>query len=370
MAGDAVSSATDDVLAACAAYGLPTARRFPHGPLSAEAFSKLLVQAEHHRLVGFLGAAARDGALIVDVDQHDALEQVLEGWLAHSLRVEALVLATTEALDTAGVPYRVFKGVALANTVYADPALRVFADVDVLAPSAQFGRAAQVLESSLGAGRALPEPRSGFDARFGREAMLRSDKGLELDIHRTFVDGGFGLTVDLDELFSSPRTFTLGQRDVSTLPTAHQFVSSCYAAALGDWPPRLASQRDVIQLLEVERPSAVDVLDIARRWRAEAVVAQALCAAWDAIEPRFTPPLVEWARRYRPKPIDRLLLASYRGPARGLSSKAAAVLVLPGIADKVLYLRAMALPQRGYLEKRGLTTGSHWRRALTLLRRR
>jgi Uncharacterised nucleotidyltransferase len=365
-----VTSASGEALSACAAYGLPTARELPRGPLSAEAFSTLVVQAERHRLVGFLGAAVRDGALLADVDQHLALEEILEGWLAHSLRVEALLLAMAEELDRAAVPYRVFKGVSLAHSVYADPALRVFADVDVLVPSPDFGRAAELLESSLGADRALPEIRPGFDARFGREAMLRSNHGLELDIHRTFVDGGFGLTVDLDDLFVSPGTFTLGRRDVATLPPVHQLLSSCYAAALGDWPARLASQRDVVQLLHVDATDTADVLELARRWRAEAVVAQAVRAAWEALAPRFTPPLVDWARGFRPRPLDRLLLASSRGPARGLTSKAAAVLVLPGITDKLAYLRAMALPQRTYLEEQGLSPQAHWRRALSRLRQR
>ena len=152
-----MTSGSAELLAACAAYGLSTSHQLPRGPLLAEEFSTLLAQAEHHRLVGFLGAAVRDGALAVDADQHVALEEVLEGWLAHSLRVEALVLATAEELDKAAVPYRLFKGVALANTIYADPGLRVFADVDVLVPSPDFGRAADVLESALGAERALPE---------------------------------------------------------------------------------------------------------------------------------------------------------------------------------------------------------------------
>jgi putative nucleotidyltransferase-like protein len=365
-----VNSASTDLLAACAAYGLASSHRFPSGPLSAAEFSILLASAEHHRLVGFLGAAVRDGALAVDADQRAALEEVLEGWLAHSLRVEALLLAAAEQLETAGVSYRVFKGVAVANTVYAEPSLRVFADVDVLVPSVDFGRAAQVLESALGADRALPELRPGFDARFGREAMLRSDNGLELDIHRTFVDGAFGLTVELDDLFASPRTFALGRRDVPTLPPARQLLSSCYAAALGDWPSRLASQRDVVQLLNVQTLSTEDVLELAHSWRAEAVVARALCAAWEELVPRFTPPLVDWARSFRPTPLDRLLLASYRGPARGFTSKAAAVLVIPGITDKLAYLRAMALPQRVYLEQRGLSPGGHLGRALARVRQR
>jgi hypothetical protein len=356
------------LLAACAAYGLPTSHELPRGPLPAEAFSTLLTHAEQHRLVGFLGAAVRDGALEVDADQHAALEQALEGWLAHALRVEAQVLALVRELEDAGVEHRVFKGVALANTVYSDPAMRVFADVDVLVPSADFGRAPRVLETALSAERALPEVRPGFDERFGREAMLRSDSGLELDIHRTFVDGGFGLTIDLDDLFVSPRSFALGSREILTLPPAHQLLSSCYAAALGDWPPRLASQRDVVQLLEVDRPSTNDVRDLARRWRAEAVVARALRDAWAALKPRFTPPLIEWAQGFQPSALDRLLLASYRGRARGFTSTAAGLLVVPGITGKLAYLRALALPQRTYLDQRGLSPLDRWRRALARLR--
>jgi Uncharacterised nucleotidyltransferase len=357
------------LLSACAAYGLPTGHELPRGPLSTDAFSTLLMQAEHHRLVGLLGAAVREGSLEVNDDQHFALELVLEGWLAHSLRVEALVLALADELDDAGVPHRVFKGVALAHMVYKAPALRVFADVDLLVPTPDFGRAASVLETALGADRALPELRPGFDERFGREVLLRSN-GLELDIHRTFVDGAYGLTVDLDDLFTSPRRFALGSREIPTLPPAQQFLSSCYAAALGDWPPRLASQRDVVQLLHADAPTADDVLALARRWRAEAVVARALCDAWAVLRPRFTPPLVDWARGFQPTAFERLLLASYRGPARGFTAKAAAVLVVPGITDKLAYFRAVVLPQRIYLERRGLSPSDHWRRALARLRER
>jgi hypothetical protein len=364
---NALDRADTSLLAACAAYGLPSSRQLPSGPLSAEAFSTLLLHAEHHRLVGFVGAAVRDGALVLDAGQRAALEEKLEAWLAHALRVEALLLSTAEELERAELDYRVLKGVALANTVYEDPALRVFADVDVLVPSADFGNAAVVLDAALGTERALPELRQGFDARFGREALLRSETDLELDLHRTFVDGAYGLTVDLDDLFVVPRRFGLGGRDVTTLPPAQQLLSSCYSAALGDWPARLASQCDVVQLLEVDAPGTGDVLELAHRWRAEAVLARALCQAWAALEPLSTPPLVAWARDLRPGPVDRVLLASYRGPARGFTSQAAALLVVPGFTDRLAYLRAIATPQRTYLERRGLSPGGHWRRAFARL---
>ena len=358
----------DDALAACAAYGVPTSNRLPNAPLSGETFTSLVAQAEHHRVLGFLGAAVRDGALVADSDQRAELEEKLERWLAHTLRVEALLLATIEELQRAGIDHRVFKGVALANTVYEEPSLRVFADVDVLVPSSKFSVAASLLAAALGTHRSVPELRPGFDSRFGREAMLRSDTGLELDVHRTFVDGAYGLTVELDDLFVEPRVFALGGRDVATLPPPHQLLSSCYSAALSDWPARLAAQRDVVQLIQMGGPSADDVLDLARRWRAEPVVATAVSQAWAALEPQFTPPLVEWARNYAPGVFDRVLLASYRGAARGLTTQAAGVLVLPGIGDKLAYLRAIAMPQRAYLERRGLSSGDHWRRGLARLR--
>ena len=364
---NALDRANTGLLAACAAYGVPSSHQLPRDPLTAEAFSTLLAHAEHHRLLGFLGAAVRDGALVLDADQHAAIEEKLEGWLAHALRVEALLLSTTEALERAGVDYRVLKGVALANTVYEDPALRVFADVDVLVPSADFGNAALVLDAALGTERALPELRPGFDTRFGREALLRSETNLELDLHRTFVDGAYGLTVDLDDLFVAPHRFALGGREVTTFPPPHQLLSSCYSAALGDWPARLASQRDVVQLLEVDAPSTSDVLELGHRWHAEAVLARALCQAWTMLKPQLTPPLVAWARDFTPGPTDRFLLASYRGPARGFTSQAAAFLVVPGFTDKLAYLRAIATPQRTYLERRGLSPGGHWRRAVARL---
>ncbi|MFI5054484.1 MAG: hypothetical protein ACHQDE_09000, partial [Acidimicrobiia bacterium] len=72
----------------------------------------------------------------------------------------------------------------------------------------------------------------------------------------------------------------------------------------------------------------------------------------------------EWAERYRPGRRERMLLASHEGPSRMFTRHLAAVLVLPGLADRAAYLRAIAFPQRSYLRARGLTGGSHAQRAL------
>src|SRR4029453_12316405 len=131
----------------------------------------------------------------------------------------------------------------------------------------------------------------GFDDRFGKEVMLRV-RGIEVDLHRTFVEGAYGLTVQLGDLFAPPYRFPLGGHEFDALPQPQRLLHACYAAALGDWPPRLMSLRDVAQLLLKEQPHIVDVLTMARTWRAEAVVARAIVSAWDVLELTHPPPLL------------------------------------------------------------------------------
>jgi len=96
------------------------------------------------------------------------------------------------------------------------------------------------------------------------------------------------------------------------------------------------------------------VLALARRWRAEAILARAVRDAWRTLRVTVCPPLLEWADRYRTRPLDRILLASYRGSARGYTSQAASLLVLRGIRDRASYLRAIAWPTPEYRKARGL----------------
>ena len=106
-------------------------------------------------------------------------------------------------LAGAGIGYRVLKGPAVAHLDYADPAQRAFGDVDVLVESTAYDDALGVLAAS-GARRRYTEVRPGFDRRWGKGACLVAADGTQIDVHRTFVAGPFGLTIDLDELFAAP----------------------------------------------------------------------------------------------------------------------------------------------------------------------
>lgn len=354
---------------AIAAHGIPTRHALPGAPVADDDFHQLLVVCEQHRLLGFLGFAVGAGAFPVTDEQRDAVEEQLGAWSAHALRVERLLLRTLDLLAARGIESRVLKGVALAHTAYPQPELRVFGDVDLLLPSARLLDAVDALTAGLGAERAQPELRPGFDERFGKEVMLRVGDHLELDLHRVFVEGPFGLTIRLDDLFSPPYRFPLAGYELEALPMPQRLLHACYAAVLGDWPPRLVALRDVAQLVVHEQPNLLDVLLMARAWRCEIVVARAISLAWCELEVDVRPPIVKWAEGFESSRVDRALLASYEGPARAFTRHLAALVVLHGLRDRVEYATAIAFPQRDYLRRRGFSGWEHVNRAWQGLRR-
>ena len=357
------------MLEAVAAHGLLDDSPSDITPLSDREFSDFVSGCERHRLVGLAGAAARSGALPFERSQHQRLEDRLREWLAHGLRAERLTLAAADVLAAAGIEHRILKGIALAHTVYPDPAWRVFGDADLLVPADALTTAAHVLGSALGLERPVGELRQGFDDRFGKEAMLRSREGLELDVHRTFVAGALGLTVHLPDLFDPGHTFTLGEHRLEMLPPPHLLLHAAYNAVLGDWPPRLIALRDVAQVLLTCPPADAEVLALAHRWQAEAVLARGLVEAWEVLSPPVSPSLVEWARTYRPRRVERLVLASHLGRARAYTRHLAALVVLHGGSTRFAYLRAIAWPQPAYLASRGTTRGRFASRVLARFRR-
>ena len=200
-----------------------------------------------------------------------------------------------DVLDGAGIPMRILKGPSLSRTVYPEPEQRLFGDVDILVPSGRVHDAVRALADALGAERVQPELRPGFDERFGKEVLAPLRATYELDLHRIFVDGAFGLTIVTDDLFAPPYRFPLAGFELEALPMPQRLLSACYAASLGDWPPRLISLRDVAQLVLREQPNLVDVLMMARAWRCEVVVADAVVTAWDTLQITEPAPIETWA---------------------------------------------------------------------------
>jgi hypothetical protein len=90
--------------------------------------------------------------------------------------------AVMQRFGAAGVPVMPLKGVALAASLYGDPTLRVCADLDILVPRAEVGRAYQLLEAMGYGGESGEFMRESFQRRLLKTsieyALTRRDRGV------------------------------------------------------------------------------------------------------------------------------------------------------------------------------------------------
>ena len=363
-----IASPVDELAAAVAAYPL-TEGPVTSDALDDETWQSLIAVVGRERLEGQFGYCIERGALAVDTSQRVEAALLTEQAAATALLLERSALVAAEVLESRGIEFRVLKGAALCHTIYPDPALRGFGDIDLLVGGERWDDAIAALETA-GARRGVPELRKGFDHRYGKEATLVGQEGLELDLHRTFVIGPFGLTIDLPSLFSRNDGFEVGGRTLPWLGLEHAFLNACYSVAVADDPPRLQGLRDVAQFLLTQPLDLTSVVATASRWKALGVVARAVCLTWDSLRLPDDAPLREWAASYRGGWVERKMISSYQGPSRSYTSQLAALLVVPGVRRRAEYLRAMVLPQRSYLEQRGWSRTQHLRHGARQLRRR
>ena len=361
----ASESAGELLLRALAGYGI-AGNPLPDAAPENHVFRQMLRTAEDERLLGALAESVAAGAFPLEQDQIDVLSEHHADWLTHALRIERLLVHVSDAFETAGIDFRVLKGVALAHLVYPDPSWRVYADLDLLVRSDQFDAAVRVASTELGGVQEIPELRPGFDSEFGKEALVRVGR-IELDLHRTFVTGPFGLTIDLDELWRDATSFVVGESKVLALGPTGLFMHACYNTALGDLPMRRGSVRDLLVCCAHLDTNMDAVAATAGAWRATAVVQRAAELVIDSVDLAADHPLRELARLSVPR-REAWLLRSYLTPSRSYSRQLASLAVISGVRPRLRYVRALVAPSGEYLRSRGWTERSHLRRAARRLR--
>lgn len=350
-----------------AAWGVPGGGSAPR--LEGAGCAGLVTRIGDDRLTGLAVAAAERGDLTLTAEQADGLLRVHHEAMTRALDHERTLLVVTEALESAGVDPVVLKGPAFAHTFYPDPSQRPFGDLDLLVRTRDWRRACAVL-AELGYERAQPEPREGFDERFGKAATHRNRRGVAVDLHRTLVVGPFGQWIRPDELFDHLVPLELAGRGFRRLDAPTSFVHACLHASLGQWPMELLAVRDVAQIAG-RGPQWGQVERLTDRWHLTAVVAHALDTAATTLawEP---PPAARGLRAARASRRERWALASYHGSARRGGGPGLAVLAaLPGLRAKAAYLRTLLFPDRRFLDARtdGEEPASYGRRWWGALRR-
>lgn len=315
--------------------------------LPADVAGRVLARARFDRLSGFLAAAVSDGAVTTGSESLRAtLWQQWHDELLTCVRLEALAVRTADLLDAAGITWRLTKGAALAHLDYPDPAVRTFGDVDVVVHPAHWSAACQSL-SAAGYRREAPALPGNYDARYGKGATLSAPDGLQIDLHRRFAVGRFGVRATMEMVFDSGGAVELGGRPMPVLDPAGRLLHACFHAALGGFR-RLRAFRDIAQLLLVTQADWQATVRIARSWRAEAVVASAVRETWDRLELSVDHPAYAQAASASYSRGDRRVLELF---AREAPFRAKALTALPRLPAHEVprYLWSLGRPRgRGW----------------------
>jgi hypothetical protein len=353
-----------DLLRAVASFGAPAVvpDRFgwPVAPLVPERFATLLSRVVDERVTGHLCNVIEHGALAVTQDQRAAAAHAHRDALVVDLLLERALLGAVGELERAGIDVRVLKGAAIAHTVYAAAELRSFRDVDLLVRDQQLDAAIAVL-GERGGTRRFREPRPRFTRRFGKGVCVRTAAGIELDLHRVFAAGPFGLQIVPARLFEQACAVPLGGRTVAGLDPTARALHAMFHAALGDDPPRLVAVRDVLQVLDDRALDPNELLELARAWRCGIVVQRAVRLACEVFGADLgSHPVGRFAREYAPSPFEERALRSYVGEQRGYARQAVAgVGAVHGLRAKAAYVSALVLPDAAYVAERD---GGYFRR--------
>ena len=355
-------------LRAIAAHGFDPDVVIAREPLSDPIWRELISNVARQRLTGLAARAVADGALAVTEEQARELGEMEVSAAATVLLLERGLLETAEVLSSSSVPMRVLKGSAVAHLDYPDPALRHFGDIDLLLPGEQVDRGIAVLLAA-GLTRPVAELAPGFDRRFGKGATLRRPDGAEVDVHRMLVAGSFGLRFHPANLFHTRQTFELGGSPLLALGRNERFLHACYHAALGNAVPRLLSVRDVAQMMGVPGFDWHGVLELARSWRGEAVLARAVRLCADVLHAPTEDELARWAEAFTPTARDRRAIqACLATEGRFARQSIGGLLDVRGTHAKLQYIAALALPRQSHLTQRGQDRTSHLVRAARRLR--
>jgi hypothetical protein len=360
----------NDVLGIVATTGLKN-RLTDRAPVSLDdaEFSALCRAAAEQRISSHLVAAVDAGIVCGSERQRAEARWRHEQALALDLVLERKLAETSSAFTAAGITHRALKGPVVARTVYVDPAQRSFGDVDILVAPTQFDAALELL-TTLGGKARYEQPRNGFTSRFGKGVCVVAADGLELDVHRVFASGPFGLAMIPNDLFEDTSSIVLAGTEIPTLGLERNFLHVCYHAALGDRLTRYTTLRDIAEFLSLPTLDAERVLSLATRWRGRAVVQRALHRTRGSLPVMLRGALIEWADEYRPDTFERAALETYTATGARYDAQAAAGLAaIRGIRQKVAYAGALLFPSRSYLRQRERSYTRRWLRALHLQRR-
>jgi hypothetical protein len=342
------TSAAANELRRIAAFGLSDEAEVLR--VTQQAWPAFLSRLDFHRLTGMAAAAWEGGRLELESAQAEELLEHQRSAMLLALAIEQQLLGLKDAFAAAGVRAVVLKGPAAAHSFYPDPAMRPFGDLDLLVSTTDWRPACEVLLRQ-GYTRNLPEPRRGFDERFGKAATHSDRTGLQVDLHRTVVLGPFGLWLDPEELMAHGSTFLLGGRPIDRLDATGMLLNAVLHAALGATPPLLLPIRDVVQAAWHPEVDWGLLTEWVSRWH----LAIAFRQAFNLVSQELNTELPAAAGRAAadvPRRSEVRALRAYTEGRRSGAVARSATRAIPGLMGKAAYLFGLLVPSREFLRAR------------------
>ncbi len=369
-----MASDTETLTTHVAGIGLRDVRAestFTNGQLDDAAFDAFLTNVSTQRLLGLLHHAVTVGAMPVTVSQAETIEAAQLGALAIDLTLEQLLWHVGDLLDTAQIPMIVLKGPAFARQFYPNAELRHYGDIDILVPGKNFDEAIALFRARGCTARFL-EPRPHFTSRFGKGVCVESQHGLEIDVHRSFVAGFFGLSIDPNRFFDAPGSITLAPgRTIQTLARIDQLLHATCHAMLGSNVARLVPLRDTLQIAQdLTENESIAAIERANEFRLGLVVTKALQTAATTLSCTIPGHFAQWAHTYQSDATERSAFDGYLGANRSYASQLMmSWQAIPRVSDRLRYVGALMVPTSEYLRERDGSYRRRANRALRLVRR-
>lgn len=344
------------LLEASARIALGLADNSPPIDLS-PAGDELIERAARHRVCGLLLAGIEAGSVQIAHEIVEALTRQHVQELRRCLLAEAVLTDVTDLLDGIDAPAVVVKGVATAHLAYADPAWRVFQDVDLLVPADRLDAATRALDSA-GYSRDLPPRTPSWDRRFSKDLTFLSPLGAECDLHRTLVPGAFGFWLDIEHLLEGSIEFELAGRRHRALDAPGRLLHAALALTVGEPAPRFGHILDLALTLR-EIHDLAPVHHLCRRSRATLPLDTAAALTEQVLrpvlgdDPALSERLGALRAASRPARIEQVAMRTYR--SSGGSNTATLIgglLGLRGVSDRAAYTHGLLRPARAYRDAR------------------
>lgn len=285
-----------------------------------ENWAALLPFARKHGMTGLLYKAVQNhaSANLPPTVLATLRETYLNTRLSHRLAYEELG-ALLDVFGRAGIPLVVLKGAVLAQTLYPDPALRPFGDLDLLIHPEDQTRAEEILRAR---GCDVPEEmQEGADsALWGQQTFFRAgNHPARVELHwHLFVSPYYRRRAQLDWFWAQRAAFSLKEREAFGFDPTAQLLHLSGHYTLHHSDPRLIWQYDLALLLTrwADQLDWDRVVQAARSFGLLRSLQHALretCVTWELSLPPHAHALLETVPA---EPYERLMFSLARARNR------------------------------------------------------